>query len=223
MDTDPPPDPPTNPLGRARCQAPAGFDGSPRTIEDAVALLDGLPKPTSVACFVESLARPLAIYAVDSVFSAQPALSAQSPRVFIKIDQLWLSVVVDGDSSYLLEFGYRPSDAVPTSIKGELAFPLTEVIPPSAPFDRVRDDNGTVCGACHYSEERVEDVSFAEAFASVAFRPRPESRVPVETLRAESAACDWSVNPHRCEMLSAIFDGGTVNEAPFPDDLPTFY
>ena len=44
--------PPVNPLGRPRCTPPDGMSGTPQTIEDAVALLNALPKPTSVACFV---------------------------------------------------------------------------------------------------------------------------------------------------------------------------
>ena len=48
-----------NPLGRARCRPPAGVSGYPKTTQAALDLLNALPKPTSVACFVESLDRPL--------------------------------------------------------------------------------------------------------------------------------------------------------------------
>lgn len=216
-------EPPLNPLGRPRCVAPEGFAGSPATTEEAVELLNALPKPTSVACFVETLERPLNVFVTASPFSAQPALSKVSPRVFIQLGQLWASIVVDGPSSYLLEFGYRPPEADMTSIKGELEFPLYDVVPPSAPYDRVRSGEGTNCGLCHYGEARVSRLDFAEAFASIAFRPRPESRVDVAFLAAQSQSCDWSLNPHRCEMLSALFGGGSVNEAPFPEGMATFY
>jgi hypothetical protein len=211
-----------NPLGTAKCRPPAGLNGSPQTIEEAVALLNALPKPTSAACFVESLDRPLTAYASSSTFSAQPALSNKSPRVFLKVNRLWISVVVDGASSYLIEFSHLEPDDL-RSIKGEVATPIAEVLVPSAPYDRVRYGTGTGCGLCHYGEEQASSVSFTQAFTSAAFRPRPETRVGLEALSREREACDWKLEPHRCEMLSALFDGGSVIEEPFPSSMPTFY
>jgi hypothetical protein len=210
-------------LGRTRCQAPAGVSAAPKTTEEAVQLLNALPKPTSVACFVESLERPLTAFATSSSFSAQPALSLKSPRVFLKLGQLWVSVVVDGDSSYLIEFGYRPESEPLRSIKGELQLPLTEPVPLGLPYDRVRYGSGTVCGLCHTNEAPAPSIAFASAFASAAFRPRPDSRVSIDTLRSESANCNWQIEPHRCELLSAIFDSGPMSEEAFPDDMPTFF
>lgn len=147
--------PVVNPLGRARCRAPAGVSGSPTTTEEAIALLNALPKPTGVACFLESLDRPLYAYATSSVFSAQPALSAESPRVFLKLGSLWLSVVIDGDSSYLIEFGQRLVDAPLQSIKGELQLPLERAVSAHDPYERVLYGKGSVCGLCHYDEGRA--------------------------------------------------------------------
>lgn len=206
----------------ARCRPPAGMSGSPRTIEEAIALLNALPKPTSVACFVESLDRPLSAYATSSVFSAQPALSAQSPRVFIKIDRLWLSVVMDGDSSYLIELSHLQPDDL-RSIKGEVQAPVTEPLAPGAPYDRVRYGAGTVCGVCHSIEEPAPSVSFTQAFASTAYRPRPETRVGLDSLLTERKNCNSEAEPHRCGMLSALFDGGPVIEEAFPSSMRTFY
>jgi hypothetical protein len=211
------------PLGRERCQAPAGVSSSPGTIEEAVQLLNALPKPTSVACFIESLARPLSLYATDSIFSAQPAHSIQSPRVFLKIDQLWLSMVVDGDASFLLEFGFLPDPTVFRSIKAELKLPLTEAVTPAAAYERVRYLSGTSCGICHYDERREEGIDFAEAFSSISFQPRSETRVSVESLQRENLACDFQTTFPRCELLSALFDGGPVSETPFPADMLTFF
>ncbi|HVY31941.1 MAG TPA: hypothetical protein VHB79_35645 [Polyangiaceae bacterium] len=212
-----------SPLGRARCQAPAGVDASPKNIDEAVELLNALPKPTSVACFVESLARPLNAYATSSPFSAQPALSPKSPRLFLQLDELWLSVVIDGDSSYLMEFGLLIDTQAMRSIKGELKLPLDAPVAPSTPFDRVRYDSGTVCGLCHLDEHQETSVSFAAAFSSNAFRPRPDSRVGIDGLRLENQLCDWHAEPHRCEMLSAVFDGGPVSEIQFPAEMRTFF
>lgn len=213
--------PSVNPLGRARCQAPDMASASPADVERSVALINALPKPTSVACFVESLVRPLNIYATSSTLSAQPADSQRSPRVFIKLDKLWLSVVVDGDSSPLIEFGLLVDDQLTRSLKGELKLPIDAPIAPSTPFDRVRYDDGTLCGLCHANEQ--QETKFGMAFSSDALRPRPEGRVSVDALRLEARACDWHVEPHRCEMLSAIFDGGGVNEVQFPETMRTFF
>lgn len=213
----------TTPLGRQRCQAPAGVSGSPRTIEGAVQLMNALPKPTSVACFVESLDRPLTAFATKSVFSAQPALSAQSPRVFLQIGPLWVSIVIDGDSSSLVEFGHLMPGERMQSIKGELQLPLEAPVPASAPYDRVREGAGTVCGLCHFGERRVEELTFAEVYASEAFRPRPETYVSIEQLRLEAQSCDVKVQPQRCEMLAAVFDGGPVTETVFPPTMVTFF
>lgn len=216
--------PGVNPLGRPRCQAPAGVSGSPATIEEAVNLLNALPKPTSVACFVESLDRPLTAFATSSSLSAQPALSHRSPRVFLRLDKLWLSVVVDGESSYLVEFSQALDTEPLRTIKAELLLPLTEAVPQSLPYERVRFGTGTACGLCHTGETRADGVSFTDAFASAALRPRPETRVSIdEKLRLESASCDWQVEPHRCELLSSIFDGGTVVEEAFPHAMPTLF
>lgn len=215
--------PGVNPLGRPRCQAPAGVNAAPRSVEEAVDLLNALPKPTSVACFVESLARPLQVYATSSPFSAQPAFATRSPRLFVKYDKLWLSVVIDGESSYLIEFGVLVDEQAMRSLKGELKLPLDAPVTHAAPFDRVRYDTGTVCGLCHLDERQDASISFTTAFASNAFRPRPDSRVSVDGLRIENQLCDWKAEPARCEMLSAVFDGGMVNEVQFPPSMRTFF
>lgn len=215
--------PALNPLGRARCRAPAGVSAAPQNTEEAVQLLNSLPKPTSSACFLESLERPLAIYASNSAFSAQPAVSSISPRVFIKLGGLWVSAVMDGDSSYLLEFGAQVGSDPPRSIKGELLLPLTAPITASAPYERVRRDGGTVCGLCHGNEERADNIAFAEAFSSASLRPRADTQVSVSDLRAQAEHCDWQTEAHRCEMLAAVFGGGAVLDAQFPDTMPTFF
>lgn len=216
--------PPKNPLGRPRCQAPAGISASPRDSQEALTLLNALPKPTSVACFLESLARPLAIQATNSVFSAQPALSAASPRVFVKLGQSWVSIVVDGSSSYLLEFGDVVADDPTSSIKGELQLPLEAAVAPSAPYDRVMfSETGSTCGFCHYNERHADSMPFPSAFASIAFQPRPDSLVGIDSLRFEYQRCDWQKQPYRCDLLSALFGGGEVVELAFSTALPTFF
>ena len=200
------------------------MSGFTENTDEAVQLLNALPKPTTVACFLESLARPLGAFATKSQVSAQPALSARSPRVFVKLGPLWVSVVIDGASSYLMEFGELVGGDPPQSVKGELLLPIAEAVAPSAPYDRVAEDTtGTVCRACHTREQRAEMIPFANAFSSDAYRPRPNSRVSIDSLRVQEQTCDAQVEPRRCEMLSALFGGGPVNETPFPATMPTFF
>jgi len=79
-----------------------------------------------------------------------------------------------------------------------------------------------MCAFCHRSEQPVSSLS-PDAFLSDAIRPRPETRISLAALQAEHASCDWSSNAHRCEMLSALFDGGPVSETAFPDTMATFF
>jgi hypothetical protein len=210
------------------CKPPAGVSGSPRTIEEAVTLLNALPKPTSVACFLESLDRPLEISATSNIISAQPAFSAASPRIFLRLGQLVLSVVPEGAGSQLLEFSYLlEGDA--RSIKAELAMPLTDIAAPSAPYDHVLPTEpwavargGTVCGGCHGSEERHSKIDFATAYSSVAFRPNPSYRVSLENLVQAQKSCDLLAQPERCAMLTALFGHGTVAQAEFPSTMLIF-
>lgn len=213
---------PPAPPARARCAAPAGLTGAPDTIEKVVQWLNALPKPTTAACFLESLPRPLAMVVTSSQFSAQPAISPKSPRVFLELGRLWVSAVVDGEPSYLLEFGERPPDSELSSLKGELQLPLDAAITSNAPYERVRFGSGTTCGFCHRSEQVVPELS-PDAFVSSTIRPRWETYVSVAALRAEHESCDFTANAHRCEMLSALFDGGEVHETTFPEEMPTFF
>ena len=210
----------------AVCRPPVGTNGSPQTIEDAVTLLNALPKPTSIPCFLESLDRPLHASATSNTISAQPAFSAASPRIFLRLGQLVLSVVPEGDASHLIEFSYLlEGDA--RSIKGELSLPLTQAVPASAPYEHVLSTDasgrgGTVCGLCHGPEERVQSIDFTAAFSSVAFRPNPNSRVPLEALTQAQKSCDVAAQPERCAVLTALFGHGPVVQADFPSTMVLF-
>ncbi len=198
------------------------MSGSPQTIEEATALLNALPKPTSVACFVETLDRPLFAFATSSTVSAQPSYSRRSPRLFLRLNQLIISVVLEGESSFLVEFSQlAPGDL--RSIKGELKFPLPETVGPEAPYARVLATEGTVCRVCHGHEERVESITFAEAYSSDAYRPNPMYRVPLASLVAEEQTCNWQQEPDRCELLSAVFLDGQVNDAVFDPAMRVFF
>lgn len=202
---------PAWPLPRT-CEAPPGL-GSPATIEEVVALVNALPKPTSLPCVLESLDRPLAIYASTSTAGAQPADGPQNPRIFLFRGDLVMSVVPEGETSATLELAYAIGGR--RSIKAELAFPVDQALEPSAPYDQVALGEGTGCGLCHGSETRVGSIDFASAWASDVFQDEPDQALSLSFLRQSAIDCDREAGPHRCEMLDAIFGHGDIE----PGDL----
>ena len=204
-----------------RCRAPAGVSDLQRSIDETLALANTLPKPLTLPCFVEALARPLQLHATRSVISAQPAVGARSPRIFVYIEPLVMSVAVEGMGAELLELGEQRADF--RSLKGELRFPIEESLPPSRPFEQVVFSEGlTGCAFCHAAEAREPAIQFTPAFVSQALRPFGPNRVPLAGLREERAACDEAEEPERCALLDALFGWGDTLEWEFPQAMATF-
>jgi hypothetical protein len=203
-----------------RCKPAPGTSGAPGTIEEAVALANGLPFPVTAECFVEALDRPLRIEATTSRNSLQKAESERSPRVFIwGADSLVISIVLDGPARDLVEFGHFVGPQ--RTIKGELEFPLTERVSPAIALERVRNPEHpgiTRCFVCHDSEEDEP----GGARSSLALRPRKSTLVDVASLGAERGRCDHDVEPARCSWLEALFAHGPVVHHPFDAELPVF-
>jgi len=201
------------------CVAPEGVPTSPATVGDVVTLLNSLPRPVTLPCFVAALARPLALQAVDSVFSAQPAQGRRSPRVFAFFPGLILSVVPEGPGVALLELGEsRPNDQ---SLKAEFEFPIAAELDDASPYHRVHySETLTTCGFCHQGEQRAEEVMSPLAFVSPALRPREYQRVPLSELQAQADACDAAEESERCAILRALFG---PQPAPIERDFPTSY
>jgi hypothetical protein len=204
-----------------RCVPAPGTSGSPTTIEQLMELLDGLPRPTTVTCLLQSLDRPLELYLTSSIFSAQPAPAERSPRTFVVLGPLLLSVVAEGEASTLLEVGYQSAPG--RSIKAEIAFPLRAAPTPGALLDQVRTGRVSMCAGCHTNERQVPDDFFdggEDAFESDVIPPLYVFQVDVDVLRAEAAGCDAQLEPDRCGMLSAIFDHGEVRQSPIWSEQP---
>lgn len=198
---------------------PDGVSSSPRSIAEVAALLNALPKPVTLPCFVESLSRPLAMQAVESQVSAQPAEGRRSPRMFLFWSGLTVSVVPAGMGSHLLELGEERGDD--KSLKAELEFPIADHLDAAAPFERVHyNDQLTTCGFCHQGEQPAQDAPSPNAYVSPAFRPEPWQRVPLDELETEVDACDPDAEPERCALLHALFD---QRPAPSEHDFPTTY
>lgn len=185
-----------------------------------VALINSLPKPVTIACFVESLDRPLRIFATNSKASLQLATSPSDPRVFIFSEPLIMSVAADGRGASLLEASVlQPGNR--RSLKSELRFPVTEAVPPALPYARILEGEGTACGFfCHGSEERDLRITFAEAFVSRAIRPAASSEVKPETLHRLDAECrSLLLVGRRCELLRALLGHGEVHRHEFPAEM----
>jgi hypothetical protein len=203
------------------CRAPAGVSDAPHTVAETVTLINALPKPLSLPCFLESLARPLQLQASISLFSAQPSKGQRTPRIFLFRDPLVMSIVPDGDGSELLEFGEQRPNL--RSLKAEIAFPVSAPLEPSAPYqDLMFNPQLTTCGGCHASEQQESELPGARTFVSVALRPRQVDRVSALSLGHELEICDRAQEPLRCAMLDALLGWGQVTEREFPAEMATF-
>ena len=197
---------------------------APESIADMVALLNALPKPVTLPCVLEALPHPLSINAANSVLSAQPAVGKRSPRIFLFLNDLMLSVVPAGMGSRLLEFGERRSDT--HTLKAELEFPIETELDSGSPYTRLPFEgaSNSSCGFCHIEQEQAQDVGHAYARISHAIRPMPAQRVSLVELQAELANCDAAQEPERCAMLEAIFGPNRkALDAEFPKQWKTFF
>ncbi|KYF66485.1 hypothetical protein BE04_02685 [Sorangium cellulosum] len=200
--------------------APVPFAQNPRSIAEVVRLVNALEKPLALPCFLAHLAGPLEMTAALSPTSAQTSFDRRSPRIFVFLDPLVLTVVPEGPGRDLLEFGERRGDA--RSLKGEIAFPLASELAPEAPFEHILfNEQYSTCAFCHADETRAPDVPFARAFESVALRPPDRAVVGVDELRSEVPSCDAASDPYRCAMLHALFDRDGVIQRDFPESYGT--
>lgn len=197
------------PAESERCATPFRVSGSPNTIPAALILMNALPRPTTLECFIQSLERPLSVYLTSSGGSLQPSLGARSPRTFIVNGDLVMSIVFDGEAAETLELGYRTSPE--RSIKTEILFPLERDVTVSNLFDRVETGSVTMCGACHTGEIFTNHEEFPDGvYESAVIVPSSVFTVDLESLRAEEAACDPATESFRCGLLDAFFDHGEV-------------
>ena len=197
------------PVVRARCATPERVSGAPTSIPEAITHLNLLPRPTSVACFLQSLKRPLELYMTSSPGSLQPSPGARSPRTFIVNGPLIMTIVPDGRARDTLELGFRTSPD--RSIKTEVPFPLTEEVSAATIFEHVQQGSGTVCGGCHVGEIHTDYEAFpGGVFESNIIIPNSVYEVDLEAFRAEEPICDPQVESARCGILTALFGYGEV-------------
>lgn len=190
------------------------------SIGDAVTRLNAIiGKGGDGACFVATLPRPLAVVATLNVASAQPAGGLGAPRMFFMLPKLVISGVPDGEGSKVLEFGEWTGTT--STIKAEVALPVTAPLAADAPFQRVLQGSGdrTTCGTCHAKEE--PHATIAKAFVSDALRPSNE--VTVTELEQLHDLCVTSgASSSRCDFIHAVFDFGEVTQGAFSPAVSTF-
>ena len=189
------------------------------TIRDAVTRLNVLPRPVTAACFIAGLTRPLELVGTTSVTSAQPAAGRQSPRIFVLLPGLVVSVVPAGDGAKLLEFAQWMT---PTrTLKGEVVLPLEAPLSFNAPYTQVHSNFGvTSCGLCHRNE--VAHPTIEGGFVSDAYRPEEYSLVTLAELSALHAACAEEDVSERCTLFHALFDFGVVSQGAFSSAVELF-
>lgn len=199
------------------CDQVADSLRTPNSIADTINLINALPKPLSIDCFLKSLKKPLKIMAVNNGFSAQPAVGNQSPRIFIVNTKLALSVAPAGAGKFLLELS-EPSSST-KSFKGELGFPIAQTIDPLLVFSTADDPQSpgnSRCILCHRNEEKIRYGNIGFAFNSDIVRPNEYQRVFSLYLRNQAYMCNPATDKYRCDMLNAIFMTGEGQDADFP-------
>jgi hypothetical protein len=213
---------PTQTVERSPCTAPAGFAFPLVEIEDVITLLNSMPKPIDIPCFLDVLPRPLAVNATESQLSVQPALGAASPRIFLFFEDLIVTFAVQGEGAKTVEFSYLLSDK--TSVKGELRFPVDDTLTVDAPYREIVDSSGdfTRCSACHSGEEAAPPRFGPYAFSSKAIKPFANRNVSKTQLDALHKSCAGK-RDFRCDIINALFGGGTVETREFPAGMSNFF
>ena len=194
---------------------------APKTIEEAVNLINALPKPVSIVCFLQALKKPFKLVATRSNLSAQPADGEETPRFFLFYDQFIISVVPGGDGKDLVEFSYLLSSR--ESIKGELEFPVATQLDQTKPYTTSlnRKADGSRCAVCH-TGERPASADFPEfAFVSRALKPMNTQISRQMTLDKILTDCQSTRN-ERCDMINALLSA-PYEVTSFPESMPTFF
>lgn len=203
------------------CGAPIGLVLAPRTIKEVVTLINALPKPLTISCYLQVLQRPLHVNATLSKQGIQKATGPDNPRIFIYSDKLITSILPYGDNSNLLELSQAVDDRF--SIKGEIQFPVTKPLADSHPYQQtLRPDRyGTRCAACHGQESTGGTEETRNFYVSLALRPAEEFDLPIAALQKTTNRC-VSTPDNGCEILHALFDHGEIAPWAFPASMPSF-
>ena len=187
---------------------------NPKSIDQAISLINALPKPLTIDCFISALQKPLSTYAVNNQFSAQPAVDVDNPRIFVINGNFLMSFAPAGIGAKLLEMSEVVS--VASSVKGEVVFPVMANLPVDAPYSHIISTigGGTSCRGCHSGETSYPLISSGPAYESGYVKPDPLKKISLVYMQYQSRRCGSSTDS-RCKMLRAIFQDNTI-DANFP-------
>ena len=203
----------------AACTLPTGVSNTFTTTQGMIALINAMPKPLSLACFLEVLPATHQLAGSSSGASVQPAHDANNPRLFLMTGDMLLGIVPDGPEKDSLEFSMLAGST--ESVKGEVKFPVTGNLDPINPFARIQNSArpGTTCGLCHVNETDTSTQYGTGSYQSRALRPTAASTVSAFELRSLAEKC--SLDPsNRCRIWRAAFIPGKTNVYTFPSDMP---
>jgi cytochrome c553 len=204
----------------ALLECAAQADGGVSSVAGVIARVNAMPHPLSGPCFVATLPRPLAVVGTTGITSAQPAGGPHDPRVFLMAPGVVIAVVTAGEGAKFIELGEWVG--ANTTLKAEIALPVTQAIPADEPFTRLERGPGlTACGLCHHNEE--PHATIAHGRVSAAYRPEAETERSLADLAAEHQACiSHGEVSQRCDMFHAIFDFGPLEQGAFAAEVKTF-
>lgn len=214
------------PGSRKPCILPSDVQ-APLTISslrDIVRTINALPKPVSISCLLDVLPRPLLVSGSSSTISAQPSQGDLNPRIFIRINNVVLSIVPIGKPSFVLELSEVLNHL--ESIKGEIPFPVEGILPEDAALDHIRrrdEIEGTVCAGCHGLEQPAPQYP-GKGFISRPLKQRSDSFVNLRKIVEFYKQCREEISP-RCEIFQSLFRKGekSVKELRFPDEMTTIF
>lgn len=204
----------------------SAFEGSLNTTADLTNMLNALPRPLDLPCFIAALPRPVAISATTSVISLQPAAGRKNPRLFLQsAGALITSVTMVGEFSTHLETSEPEPDAPGFTIKGDLKFPRQEPLQESDFYRDLITPQGTSdCGACHGGEHVARQVNGIDALSSRALKPARTQIVPIPEVQTLAEECTAEDTTPRCRMLRALFrDPEAIEPLVFAPEILTIF
>lgn len=192
----------------------AGKDAAVSSIQETVALLNLLPKPVSIPCFIAALPRNYALTAAESPASAQPA-TREEPRFFLSSGALIITVTGSGAGKEHVELS--EFDGSRFSIKGDLTFPIADELEATTPFAMKTEGKDSPCAACH-GLEKGGPKDARDATSSEALRPSDEAILTADEVGAIKAACESELSAS-CQLVRAIFFDAKPGAFAFPKSM----
>lgn len=196
--------------------------GSPKNMQDMIKLINTLPKPVTIPCVLQAVNRPIKVNATKSILSVQAAAGDNNPRIFIKLNNLILSVVPAGKGAHLMEFSV--TTGINRSLKAELEFPINENLTISDPFIKINTGAKSSCSGCHINELADNSIPGNIAFSSLSLKPEPSKNISLNKLQSEFNLCNSKKDTsYRCQIIISLMANRPIEGFNFPDSMQTYF